>query len=88
MRMIGTPTFRVIRRGSFAAGAEPQRLIATGAPATLIRRGGDKKTLAIGTEIIVEGWLARDGSKTVNGRVLKFADGREILAGTSNASAQ
>jgi hypothetical protein len=58
--------------------------IETGAPAALIRRGGDKKSLAIGTEIIVDGWLARDGSKTVNGRTIKFGDGREILAGTSN----
>lgn len=61
--------------------------VETGAPLQLIRRGGDKKSLAVGTEIIVEGWLARDGSKTVNGRTIKFGDGREILAGTSNTSA-
>jgi hypothetical protein len=58
--------------------------VETGAPLTLIRQGGDKKSLAVGTEIIVDGWLARDGSKTVNGRTIKFGDGREILAGTSN----
>ena len=58
--------------------------VETGAPLALIRQGGDKKSLAVGTEIIVEGWLARDGSKTVNGRTIKFGDGREILAGTSN----
>ncbi len=58
--------------------------VETGAPAALIRRSGDKKSLAIGTEIIVDGWLARDGSNTVNGRAVKFADGREILTGTSN----
>lgn len=28
--------------------------VETGAPAALIRRGGDKKTLAIGTELIVD----------------------------------
>ncbi|PYS22557.1 MAG: hypothetical protein DMG11_26595 [Acidobacteria bacterium] len=61
--------------------------VETGAPANLIRRGGDKKTLAIGTELIVEGWLARDGSNTMNGRAVKFADGREILTGTSNPAA-
>ena len=54
----------------------------------LIRQGGDRKTLAVGTEIVVDGWLARDGSRTVNGRGIKFADGRQILAGTSNAAAQ
>ena len=62
--------------------------IETGAPIQLIRRGGDKKSLAVGTEIMVDGWLARDGSRTVNGRTIKFGDGREILAGTSNAGAQ
>jgi hypothetical protein len=62
--------------------------IETGAPLQLIRQGGDKKSLAVGTEIMVDGWLARDGSRTVNGRTIKFGDGREILAGTSNANAQ
>jgi hypothetical protein len=62
--------------------------IETGAPIQLIRRGGDKKSLAVGTEIMVDGWLARDGSRTVNGRTIKFGDGREILAGTSNAAGQ
>src|SRR5262245_61985683 len=61
--------------------------VETGAPAALIRRGGDRKALAIGTEIIVDGWLARDGSNTINGRTIKFGDGREILAGTSNTNA-
>ena len=62
--------------------------VETGTPMQLIRRGGDKKTLAVGTEIMVEGWLARDGSRTVNGRTIKFADGREIMAGTSNPNAR
>ena len=61
--------------------------VETGAPAALIRRGGDRKTLAIGTELIVDGWLARDGSNTMNGRAVKFADGREVLTGTSNPGA-
>lgn len=60
--------------------------VETGAPIQLIRRGGDKKSLALGTEIVVDGWLARDGSRTVNGRGIKFADGREILAGSSNVN--
>jgi len=61
--------------------------VETGAPAAFMRRGGDKKALAIGTELIVDGWLARDGSNTMNGRAIKFADGREILTGTSNPNA-
>ena len=62
--------------------------VETGAPAALIRRGGDRKSLAVGTEIIVEGWMSRDGSNTINGRTIKFADGRAINAGTSNTNTQ
>ena len=63
--------------------------VETGAPLTLLRQGGDvKKLLAVGTELIVDGWLARNGAKSVNGRTIKFADGRELLAGTSNPAAQ
>lgn len=62
--------------------------VETGAPMQLIRRGGDRKSLAVGTEIVVDGWLARDGSRTVNGRTIKFGDGREILAGSSNTGGQ
>ncbi len=61
--------------------------VETGAPLQLVRRGGDKKSLAIGTELIVDGWMSRDGSKMINGRAIKFGDGREILAGSSNNAA-
>ena len=71
-----------------SAGKVQNWAVETGAPIQLIRQGGDKKSLAVGTEIVVDGWLARDGSKTVNGRTIKFGDGREILAGSSNAAAQ
>jgi len=71
-----------------ASGKIQNWAIETGTPMQLIRRGGDKKSLAVGTEIVVDGWLARDGSRTVNGRTIKFGDGREIMAGTSNAAAQ
>ena len=71
-----------------SAGKVQNWAVETGAPIQLIRQGGDKKSLAVGTEIVVDGWLARDGSRTVNGRTIKFGDGREILAGSSNTAGQ
>ena len=62
--------------------------VETGAPIQLIRAGGTRQALAPGTEVIFSGWLARNGTRTVNGRSFKFADGREILAGTSNPNAR
>lgn len=62
--------------------------VETGVPRALIRAGGNRETLAPGTEIIVEGWLARDGTPKVNGRNIMFADGRSITAGSSNPEVQ
>ena len=62
--------------------------VETTAPVALIRAGGDRKTLAVGSVLIVDGWLARDGSQTVNGRTIKTADGKSINAGSSNTTAQ
>jgi hypothetical protein len=62
--------------------------VETGTPRALIRAGGTPETLAPGTEVIVEGWLARDGTPTANGRSIMFSDGRSITAGTSNPTAQ
>jgi hypothetical protein len=63
--------------------------IETGSPLTLLKQRSDfKKLMVVGSELIVDGWLARNGAKSVNGKTIKFADGREILAGTSNPAAQ
>ena len=63
--------------------------IETGSPLTLLRQRSDiKQLLIVGSDLVVDGWLARNGAKSVNGKTIKFADGREILAGTSNPAAQ
>ena len=63
--------------------------IETGSPLTLMRQRSDiRQLLVVGSELVIDGWLARNGAKSVNGKTIKFADGREILAGTSNPAAQ
>src|SRR5438105_14555588 len=39
-----------------------------GTPNVLLRRGFNKNSLPIGTEVIVEGFQAKDGSNRANGR--------------------
>jgi hypothetical protein len=58
-----------------------------GTPSALYRRGLDKKHLSIGTEVIVDGFGAKDGSNRMNGRDLKFGDGRSIFLGSSGTGA-
>ena len=54
-----------------------------GAPNTLTRNGWSKDSLKPNDQVTVDGWLAKDGSKTCNVRSVKLPDGRSVLAGSS-----
>ncbi len=58
-----------------------------GAPNALIRRGWTKDSLPPGTEIIVEGFLARDGSMRASGRDITFTDGTQLFLGSTGIGA-
>jgi len=56
-------------------------MIEAAAPNSLLRRGFTKESLLAGTEIIVEGFQAKDGSNRANGSVITFTDGRKLFVG-------
>lgn len=58
-----------------------------GAPNALIRRGWTKDSLPPGTEIIVEGYLARDGSQRASGQDITFTDGSKLFVGSGGIGA-
>jgi hypothetical protein len=58
--------------------------IEAGAPNAMFRRGFNRDSLPIGTEIIVTGYLAKNGLHRVNGRDLTLPDGRKLFMATSN----
>jgi hypothetical protein len=58
-------------------------MIEGGTPNLMLRRGFTTKSLAAGTEIVVEGYLARDGSNKANGNSITFTDGRKLFVGGS-----
>ena len=62
-------------------------LIEGAAPNALIRRGWNKNSLPPGTEIAIDGYLAKDGSKMANGREMTLPDGRRLFAGSSGTGA-
>jgi hypothetical protein len=57
--------------------------VETNAPAMLARRGLTKEALAIGTEVKVDGYRAKDGSRMVNGTTVTFPDGRDFSVGSA-----
>lgn len=58
-----------------------------GSPNALLRRGFNKNSLPAGTEIIIEGYQAKDGSFRANGRDITFADGKRLFLGSSGNGA-
>src|SRR5919106_2728922 len=62
-------------------------MIEGGPPNALYRRGFTKDSLPNGTEILVEGFQAKDGSLKGNGRDLTLPDGRRLFLGSSGTGA-
>ena len=56
-------------------------MIEGGSPNQLIKVGVTKNTLAIGTELIIEGYQAKDGTNKGVGRNLLLANGRRLFLG-------
>ena len=52
--------------------------IEAGTPNTLFRKGITKDTLPLGTEVVVDGYRAKDGTNTASGRDITFPDGRQL----------
>jgi hypothetical protein len=66
-------------------GTVEQWAIEGGTPNTLFRMGINRNSLAKGTEILVDGYQARDGSKRASGRDITLADGSKLFLGGSAA---
>ena len=62
-------------------------MIEGGTPNTLLRRGLTRESLPAGTEIVVDGYRAKNGSNRANGRDVTFPDGRKLFMGSSGIGA-
>lgn len=70
-----------------AAGDYEEWALEMGSPNGLMRRGWTKNTLEIGTEVIVKGTRARDGSFKGNAQTVTLAETcQRLFAGTSQDS--
>ena len=55
-------------------------MVEGGSPNSLLRRGVTKDSLKVGTEVVVDGYQARDHSLLrANGRNITTADGKKLL---------
>jgi hypothetical protein len=63
-------------------------MVEGGTPNTLLRRGITKESLQAGTELVIDGYQARDHSLLrANGRNITYPDGRKLFLGSSGTGA-
>jgi hypothetical protein len=62
--------------------------VEAGSPNALLRRGLRQADFPIGSELIIEGYRAKNGAATANGTNVKFADGRNFFLGASDTPSE
>ena len=68
-------------------GAVERWMIEGGTPNTLLRRGLTRESLPAGTEVVVDGYRAKNGTNRANGRDVTFPDGKKLFMGSSGIGA-
>jgi hypothetical protein len=61
--------------------------IETGGPNALLRRGVRKTDFPLGTELLIKGFRAKNGTPTANANTITLPDGRRLFAGSSGNGA-
>ena len=67
-------------------GKVTEWLVEGGSPNQLIRLGVTKNTVPVGTELVIEGYQAKDGTNKAVGRNFVLADGKRLFLGGSAGS--
>jgi hypothetical protein len=60
-------------------------MIEAGTPNVLLRRGFTKNSVPAGSEVVVDGFAAKDGSNRGSGRDLTLPDGRKLFIGATGS---
>jgi hypothetical protein len=58
-----------------------------GAPNAMFRRGWNKNSIPVGTEVVIEGYRAKNGKNIANGRDVLLPDGKKLFVGSSGTGA-
>jgi Family of unknown function (DUF6152) len=71
-----------------ADGTTEVWMIEGGSPNSLLRRGVTRESVAVGIDLVVDGYQARDHTLLrANGRNITYPDGRKLFLGSSGTGA-
>lgn len=68
-------------------GTKEVWMVEGGSPNSLLRRGVNKNSFAPGTDVVIDGYQARDLSMRANARNVTFPDGRKLFLGSQGTGA-
>ena len=69
-------------------GSKEVWMVEGGSPNSLLRRGATKNSFPVGTDVVVDGYQARDHSELrANARNVTFTDGRKLFLGSTGTGA-
>jgi hypothetical protein len=69
-------------------GSKEVWMIEGGSPNSLLRRGVTRESIVIGTDLVVDGYQARDNTLLrANGRNITYPDGHKLFLGSSGTGA-
>ena len=57
--------------------------VEAGSANALLKRGLRKTSFPVGTEVVIKGFLAKNGRRVANGQTVTFPDGRDFFLGSS-----
>lgn len=57
--------------------------VEAGSANTLLKRGLRKTSFPVGSEVVIKGFLAKNGRRVANGQTVTFQDGRDFFLGSS-----
>jgi len=70
-----------------ATGQTTSWMVEGGSPNVLLKSGVTKNAIPLGSELVIDGYQARDGSHRAVGRNIAFADGRPLFFAGSKPDA-
>jgi hypothetical protein len=66
-----------------ADGKVTNWMVEGGSPNIMIRRGFTKRSLENGTELVIDGYRAKNGEYKANGSSITFRDGKKLFVGSN-----
>jgi len=61
--------------------------VEAGSPNAMLRKGLRRTDFTIGSEVVINGFRAKNGTPSASGRTVKFADGRNFFMGSTGTGA-